>query len=234
VIDAILLRFDAPLMSFGGTAIDQRRITRPYPGRSMLTGLLGNALGYDHSDANSLQALQERIEYAVREDHAGKLLRDFQTADLSQDFMQAGWTTGGVAQRRAGAEATRQGTHIRLRDYLADAIYTVALALEPPDADPDAARLEAALCAPARPLFIGRKSCLPAEPIFLSRRQTESLLTALKEAPRSKRAQGAHFRIWRPVAGPQVRGALPLTDDRDWSNQIHVGRRFIIEEFIDV
>jgi CRISPR system Cascade subunit CasD len=200
----------------------------------MLTGLLGNALGYDHRDAKALQLLQDRIEYVVREDHAGELLRDFQTVDLSQDFMQAGWTTRGVAQGRAGAEATRQGTHIRLRDYLADAVYTVALALEPPEADPDAARLEAALCAPARPLFIGRKSCLPAEPIFLVRRRTESLLSALKEVPGSKRAQGNRFRIWRPVPGPGVRGSLPLTDDRDWANQIHVGRRFIIEEFIDV
>jgi CRISPR system Cascade subunit CasD len=234
MIDAIILRFDAPLMSFGGVVIDHNGITRMFPARSMLTGMLGNAFGYDHRDADALQALQERIEYAVREDRPGRLLPDYQTVDLSQDFMQAGWTTRGVAQGRAGAEATRQGTHIRLRDYLADAVYTIALALLAPETDPDARRLEAALRAPARPLFIGRKSCLPSEPIFLARRQAESLLTALKEAPPSKRAEGNQFRVWLPVAGPQVRGALPLTDERDWTNQIHVGRRFIVEESVDV
>ncbi|MBV8455541.1 MAG: type I-E CRISPR-associated protein Cas5/CasD, partial [Acetobacteraceae bacterium] len=174
------------------------------------------------------------IEYAVRCDRSGKLLRDFQTVDLSQEFMQTGWTTRGVAQGRAGADATRQGTHIRLRDYLADAVYTIALALQPADGDPDAERLEAALCAPARPLFIGRKPFLPSTPIFLGRLRVESLRDALIKAPLSKRTEGSRFRIWLPAAGPQVRGALPLTDDRDWANQIHVGRRFIIEESIDV
>jgi CRISPR system Cascade subunit CasD len=234
MIDAIVLRFDAPLMSFGGVVIDQNGFTRRFPARSMLTGMLGNALGYDHRDADLLQALQERIEYAVREDHPGEPLSDYQTVDLSQDFMQTGWTTRGIAQGRAGAEATRQGTHIRLRDYLADAVYTVALALEPPNGNPDVGRLEAALRAPARPLFIGRKSCLPAEPIFLCCLHMESLRDAVIRAPLSKRAEGQRFRIWRSAAGPQERGALPLTDNRDWANQIHVGRRFIIEEFIDV
>lgn len=234
MIDAIILRFDAPLMSFGGVVIDQNGFTRMFPARSMLAGMLGNALGYDHRDAGMLQALQERIEHAVRCDRPGELLRDFQTVDLSQDFMQTGWTTRGVAQGRAGAEATRQGTHIRFRDYLADAVYTIALALEPPDGDPDAERLEAALRAPARPLFIGRKPCLPGAPIFLCRLRADSLRDTLIEAPLSKRAEGSRFRIWRPAAGPEERGALPLTDDRDWVNQIHVGRRFIVEEFIDV
>jgi CRISPR system Cascade subunit CasD len=234
MIDAIVLRFDAPLMSFGGVVIDHNGFTRRFPARSMLTGMLANALGYDHRDADLLQNLQTRIEYAVREDRPGKLLGDYQTVDLSQDFMQTGWTTRGVAQGRAGAEATRQGTHIRLRDYLADAVYTVALALEPPEGNPDAGRLEVALRAPARPLFIGRKSCLPAEPIFLCRLHVESPRDAVIRAPLSKRAEGQRFRIWHSAAGPQERGALPLTDDRDWANQIHVGRRFIVEEFIDV
>jgi CRISPR system Cascade subunit CasD len=235
MIDAIILRFDAPLISFGGVVIDYRGVTRSYPARSMLAGLLGNALGYDHRDAAALQALQARIVYAVRCDRPGQPLRDYQTVDLSQPFLARGWTTRGVVQGRAGAEATRTGTHIRLRDYLADAVYTVALELAPPGADPDAARLEAALRAPARPLFIGRKSCLPAEPIFLMRIAAESLRAALAAAPRSPHARpGEKMRAWFAAEGPHVRGARPLTDDRDWTNQIHAGRRFILEDSIDV
>jgi CRISPR system Cascade subunit CasD len=234
MIDAIVLRFDAPLMSFGGVAVDQHRPTREYPGRSMLTGFLGNALGLDRRDAGTLQALQDRIVYGVREDRRGSQLRDYQTVDLSQDFLQEGWTTRGVAQGRAGAKETREGTHIRLRDYLADAVYTIALTLEPPDAKPDLEQLGAALRQPARPLFIGRKCCVPAEPLFLCRLRTQSLRSALIEVPLSSRAESRRLRMWQPAAGPQERGALPVTDERDWTNQIHVGRRFIREDSIDV
>lgn len=235
MIDAMILRFDAPLLSFGGCIIDNNGVTCLYPARSMLAGLLGNALGYDHRDADTLQALQARIVFAVRCDLPGRLLRDYQTVDLSQQFLARGWTTWGAVQGRAGAEATRTGTHIRYRDYIADAVYTIALALEPPDGDLDTAKLETALRAPARPLFIGRKSCLPAEPIFLARMRSGSLRDALIAAPLSARArENRRLRAWFAASGPEERGAVPLTDDRDWVNQIHVGRRFIREEYIDV
>lgn len=235
MIDAIILRFDAPLISFGGVVVDNNGVTRMFPAGSMLTGLLGNALGYDHGDAASLEALQGRLAYAVRCDRPGELLTDFQTVDLSQPFLARGWTTRGVSQGRAGAEATRTGTHIRRRDYLADAIYTVALALDPPHVDPAAGRIEAALRAPARPLFIGRKPCLPAAPIFLQRVEAETLRAALVAAPRADRAGDQRdFRAWFPAAGPSERGALPVTDTRDWTNQIHVGRRFVREDRIHV
>lgn len=235
MIDAVILRFDAPLISFGGVVIDNNGVTREFPARSMLAGLLGNALGWDHRDAPALQALQERIRHAVRCDRQGAVIRDYQTVDLSQPFLARGWTTRGVAQGRAGAEATRSGTHIRLRDYLADAVYTVALTLDPPAAAPDASRLAEALITPARPLFIGRKPCLPSAPIFVSRLQAADLRDALVRAPLSSRAaDGRNLRAWFAAAGPAERGALPITDDRDWTNQIHHGRRFIREESIDV
>ena len=166
MIDAIILRFDAPLISFGGVVIDNHGVTRMFPARSMLAGMLGNALGLDHREAATLQALQCRISFAVRCDVPGKVVRDYQTVDLSQPFLARGWTTRGAPQGRAGAEATRTGTHIRYRDYIADAVYTVALVLDPPGDDPDTARLEAALVAPSRPLFIGRKPCLPGRTDF--------------------------------------------------------------------
>ena len=44
-------------------------------------------------------------------------------------------------QGREGGSA-REGTHIRFRDYIADAVYTVALALDPPEARPTLAEIE--------------------------------------------------------------------------------------------
>ena len=62
----------------------------------MLTGLLANALGWDHRDADSLERLQDRLRFASRLDRAGHPLVDYQTVDLGQDWMRpenAGWTT---------------------------------------------------------------------------------------------------------------------------------------------
>ena len=41
---ALVLRFDAPLMSFGGVMVDQHGVIDRFPGTAMLTGLLANAL----------------------------------------------------------------------------------------------------------------------------------------------------------------------------------------------
>jgi len=240
--DIMILRFDAPIVSFGGVLVDAYGVTRDFPSCSMLTGLLGNALGMDHRDADQLEALQRRLVYAVRCDVPGEILRDYQTVDLSQPFLKRGWTTRGVVQGRAGAEATRTGTHIRYRDYIANSIYTVALTLVPPGGAPDLPGLEEALRAPARPLFIGRKPCLPAAPLLAACIQGEvkreglldsalTLRQALIDFPAASRAAGdGRFRIWYPAVGPSDIGSLPLTDHRDWRNQIHVGRRFYKEE----
>ena len=240
--DIMILRFDAPMVSFGGVLVDAYGVTRDFPSCSMLTGLLGNALGMDHRDADRLEALQRRLIYAVRCDVPGEILRDYQTVDLSQPFLKQGWTTRGTVQGRVGAEATRTGTHIRYRDYIANSVYTVALTLVPESAAPDLHRIEEALRDPARPLFIGRKPCLPAAPLLAARIQAEvkregfvdsplTLRQTLIDFPAVSRAAGeGRFRIWYPAAGPHEIGALPLTDHRDWRNQIHVGRRFYKEE----
>src|SRR5690625_6149014 len=78
------------------------------------------------------------------------------------------WTTLGWLDKRKGGSASK-GTHIRLRDYRADSIHTVALTLQPADKNPTLDELQKALEYPERPLFIGRKTCLPATPIFLGR-----------------------------------------------------------------
>ena len=45
MVDALLLRLDAPLMSFGAPMVDSNGVIQEFPALSMLTGLLGNALG---------------------------------------------------------------------------------------------------------------------------------------------------------------------------------------------
>ncbi len=184
--DILLLRLDAPLLSFGGLAVDENRVSRPMPGRSMLTGLLANALGWHHGDGAALDRLQQRLDYAVRRDRRGEPLLDYQTVDLGQDFLHQGWTTRGRPEGRGGASSG--GTHIRLRHYWAGAAFTVALTLQPATEMPDLDALQAALRRPARPLFLGRKTCLPSRPLLghadeVDRLSAVSPLVALTAVP---------------------------------------------------
>lgn len=217
----LLLRLQAPLMSFGGTAVDSQGVTLPFPGRSMLTGLLANALGWTHGEHARLNRLQARLRIASRCDQPGHRLRDYQTVDLGQGFMRQGWTTWDRPEGRGGGSST--GTHIRHRDYWADRIQLVALTLTPQDEDPELDVLLKALQEPARPLFIGRKPCIPSAPIAHSIVEAEGPEVALRDAPRL--CPGTpKLSIW----SEQIQDALtPIHDLRDWRAQMHLGESLI-------
>lgn len=239
-MDILILRLEGHLMSFGGPTVDRHGVIQPYPALSMLVGLLANALGTDHAESDSLQRLQERLSYAARQDRAGHQIRDYQTVDLSKPHMldDRAWTTWGILQKRKGGSAST-GTHERHRDYWADSAYTVAMMLDPSNEYPNLGDLQAALERPSRPLFIGRKSCLPSIPIFAGRMTATDLREALRRAPLSVNADKVHgYRAWFPAGvhadDKSVEVARPVTDRRDWANQIHVGERWIVEERIDV
>lgn len=125
--DILLLRFDAPLMSFGAPAVDNRRVIQEMPALSQVVGLLGNALGYDHADGDALSRLQTRLRLGSRADRPGEALVDYQTVDLGQDFLsEPGWTTRGKPEVRGGGFS--KGTHIRYRHFWADAATLTDLA----------------------------------------------------------------------------------------------------------
>ena len=238
-MNVLILRFDAPLMSFGAPIIDNQGEIQPYPALSMMTGLLGNALGVDHSEFDRLERLQERLRYASRQDRRGRQIEDYQTVDLSKPYMDddRAWTTYGRRESRAGGSASG-GTHIRHRDYWADAVHTVAITLETPNQNPTLDDLATAVRHPARPLFLGRKPCLPAGSLFVDQLQVGSLPDALVEAPLHDRAdEGPSYSAWWPTH-PEAKDPStqhldvdlrePVTDRRDWKNQIHVGERWIV------
>jgi len=248
MLRVLVLRFDAPLMAFGGVAVDEYGVTREFPAASMLTGLLGNALGWDHRDGERLNALQNRLRFAVRCDRPGVVLRDFQTVELGQPHLDAkrvGWTTRGTVDERKGGSA-KKGTHIRYRDYLVDAVYTLALTLVPTAPNPTIEELAGALAEPARPLFIGRKSCIPSAPLLLESKPltASGVLAALALVPqvapwRAGSSPVKNLRAWWPDDEPVPAGVnlaqsrlIPVYDRRDWVNQIHSGRRLIREGLI--
>lgn len=242
-MDALVLRFDAPLMSFGGTVVDQINPTRDFPGRAMLAGLFGNALGYRHGDAAQLTALQGRIRWAAREDQKGRLFMDFQTVNFTAEFMKQGWTTRGRPEvRESKYSKPDTGTTIRYRHYLADALYVVAVSLAAGDG-PDLDALEQAVQRPARPLFLGRKCCIPSAPLRFARVSAARLRDVLTHpaVPRLTRplmnrdATGDRLRAWWPVdEGDELGRTIAFTDDMDWANQLHVGRRYVQEAWVEL
>jgi CRISPR system Cascade subunit CasD len=227
----LLLRLQAPLMSFGGPMVDQLGPTRRFPGHAQITGLLANALGYLHGEFEALEALQARLRLAAAEIDPGERLRDYQTVDLGQPHLAGtGWTTRGVVEKRAGASSDT--THIRTRWYLADALALVAVTLDPEEDQPRLDDLAAALRHPARPLFIGRKCCPPACPILLDTVTAASPQDALRQGMLRLGHYGA------PTVEIDARllpGPIPpdaeterLIDRRDWANQMHTGGRAVL------
>jgi CRISPR system Cascade subunit CasD len=236
----LLLDLDAPLMSFGGDTVDAYGVVRDFPAKSMVAGLLANALGWERWEAERHARLQERLVMGSARVDEGRRVRDFQTAQLGGN--DRGWTTRGRVEGRAGGAATYLSPHIRYRDADADARVLVALRLEPAADAPDLDTVAAALDRPERPLFIGRKPFLPSRPLRLGCVEAAGIadaltagLTLLPEcAPVN--ADPVDVRAQWPVTEAADAALLAgevreeeLTDERHWPAGVHAGLRRVME-----
>lgn len=225
----LVLRLEAPLLAFGGVAIDHVGITRDFPALSMLTGLLANALGYRRTEWEKHQALQDRLVLAARRDreHPAGILTDSQNAQLGKN--DKGWTTYGVPEGRDGA--SYGAPHRRRRDYHMDACVTAVLRLSPAEDAPDLDSLAAALSLPARPIFIGRKPCLPSAPLDGGFVHAATAFEALQRVPGE--STGPLRALWPAGEGPEsgeaVHRIIDLPDLRNWRTGLHGGTRRVVE-----
>ena len=234
----LVLRLEAPLMSFGGETVDNYGVIRSFPAASMLAGLGANALGWRRTETERHQRLQDRLVFAARIDRepaGGVRLTDFQTAAINNT--EEGWTTRGHPEGRRGGTFTN---HLRYRDYFADMRVTVALRLEPAAETPTLDELAAALQEPARPLFLGRKPCLPAAPLLAGFSDAPTALEALLAFPLAAAANAPDIRTLWPDgegAADTIEGLAPsrsylLTDQRNWRSGLHGGGRPVHESRI--
>ena len=222
------LRLRAPLAAFGGEMIDVHGVIRNVPAKSMLTGLLANALGWKRGMRVEHQALQDRMVFGVvwERDVASSRMTDYQTAQLGKS--DRAWTTRGVPAGRAGGPATYVGAHQRWRDYHADLRLGVVLRLSPAEAVPTVEALAAALDRPARPLFIGRKCCLPSARVFEGWVDAPDARAALQVA--APVAEGRLFASWPAEEGSAGADRMAtVTDERNWESGLHGGGRRICE-----
>lgn len=100
----MLMRLRAPLVAFGGEAIDRYGVIRDFPALSMITGMIANALGWDRGECGKHDRLQTRLLMGTRLDNSGERLCDFQTAQISRK--DSGWTWRGIPESRDGGEDT--------------------------------------------------------------------------------------------------------------------------------
>lgn len=240
---ALILRFDAPVLSFGTVTVDQHGFTDTFPGKAMLTGLLANALGWHHGDFDKLEDLQARLDFAARWDVEPTLVVDYHTVDLGAPKMRSpGWTTRGVPEHRAGGVDARYGTHQRYRHYLEDGLLTVAVTIRG-DGHPTLDDVLHALRPPRRPLFIGRKACLPARPLLDPEdpiREGQDLVSILEEVPvwdrfgQLQECAGQYRACWSAEEHPGRQGHMRLVYDlRDWANQLPAGSRWRCEGLVE-
>lgn len=234
----LVLALDGPMQAWGGEIIDSRGVIRRFPGRSNVTGLLANALGWDRSEGARHDALQARLRMAALRLRRGAALQDFQTAQLGKsDVADKGWTTRGRREDRAGGAGTYESPHIRLRDWEADQQILLALRLEAGEG-PAMDDLEAALHRPARPLFLGRKPAIPSGPLFAGGVEAAHGVDALRGLlaaggfwPARLRPEGAACEAqWDPGEGPEEGPGLrsvTLCDERRWALGVHGGQRMV-------
>lgn len=154
----LALRLAAPLQSWGGATVLNRRDTRPEPTKSGILGLLAAACGRERDDPmRDLLGLT----LGVRTDQPGSLLRDYHTAS---DYRGTNLPSAAVnAKGRQKPTAPGKPTYVTERFYLQDAVFTAAIAGPPNTID----MLHDALRAPHYPLALGRRSCPPTNPLIL-------------------------------------------------------------------
>jgi CRISPR system Cascade subunit CasD len=159
----LLLRFEAPLQSWGSRSRFGERDTEREPTKSGVIGLLAAALGIDREAP--LGALLD-VRIGVRADKEGVLLHDFQTA---------------LEVRKADPKAGTD-TQTSDRHYLSDAVFLVGVESENLEL---LRKLDLALQKPTWPLYLGRKACVASRPVRLTDglRADEELEQALDSYP---------------------------------------------------
>jgi len=236
----LVLRLHSPLVAFGGATIDNFGVITDFPALSMVTGMIANALGWDRSEAQRHDRLQQRLRMGCRLERAGSRLRDYQTAELLQD--DAGWTTRGLPEGREKSPSYKTDgsgraalTLQRYRDYHADLVAIVALRLEPADESPTLDEVAGAIDRPSRPLFIGRKPCLPVGRVIHGWLEADDVLGVLSALPLGGGAAQSGEPVTVRAQWPDGEGTQPgdrtleVCDERDWRSGVHGGSRPVRE-----
>jgi CRISPR system Cascade subunit CasD len=178
------MRIAAPIASLSGPRIDTAGDSLPIPTRSMVTGIIGAALGLGYDQPNLLQQVQDTMRLAVVVHREGTVVRDYQTVRMGLPHMTGPmwWYDGnrlGVMKREGGdPERTITGDRPLTCDY--DATVIVELLAGAPFS---ANQILGALRAPLHPLCIGQRACVPSLPIAGETLAAQTLAEGVQMVP---------------------------------------------------
>lgn len=139
----LLLKFAGPMQSWGTSSDFETRHTDLYPSKSAVIGMIAASLGYRRHEDEKINRLN-CLDFAVRIDQLGNLLRDFHT----------------VKSYKPNGDLIR--TYVTNRYYVEDGVFVVAIG------DEDNTLIESISLAVQRPYFqpfMGRRS-LPVNSDF--------------------------------------------------------------------
>lgn len=190
-INTLFIRLEGPLQAWGTRARWGDRDTALEPTKSGVVGLLACALGWGRQHDREIRDLGLSLEFGVRVDRPGQVVRDFHTV------------VGGAMSADGKVKVTQKTgvpeTVVSPRFYLADASFLAAVRGEEARIE----QLAAALRDPVWPLYLGRKSCPPSVHPFEGTGRFATLLDALAAWPRSPRAPLGALRAAIEVAPGQ-------------------------------
>ena len=152
----ILLKLAGPLQSYGVDSHFETRQTQRYPSKSAMIGIIAASLGLHRDQDDEIQVLNQ-LDFVVRIDQPGELLRDFHTAHAIKK------------------DGKPNRTYVSHRYYLQDAIFIIAIS----GSEVLMQKVSKALKSPYFQPFMGRRS-LPLNSDFFMGEVEEAPVTVLK------------------------------------------------------
>lgn len=170
----------APMASFGGIAVGERRSSGDRPTKSQVVGFLASALGIERADEEQQKQLTASLGFAVRVLEAGLPASDYHTAERAEDasIRRRIKSHGPLATRRDELACDDLRTILSMREYRTGILATVVVWLR----QPGPASLEdmrKGLMTPTFVLFAGRKAfplMLPCRPELMPAETIEAAL----------------------------------------------------------
>lgn len=156
----ILLKFAGPLQSWGTRSHFETRHTDLYPSKSAVIGIIAASMGYRRNDDERINLLNN-LDYSVRVDQEGRLLRDYHTAKKYKE------------------DGSLERTYVTNRYYIEDAIFVVGLGHEN---DAFVEKIAEGLQTPYFQTYMGRRS-LPLTADFFVGIYNTDVITSLKNYP---------------------------------------------------
>lgn len=176
----LVFQLQAPLSSWGETAVGDYRPSSEQPTQSALIGLLGAALGVQRSDEAGHAALRDGYAFAVASLDNGRLLRDYHTAQVPPRSALKGRPRATRAHELA-LPVRELSTTVSTRDYRQGAHHLVAVQAVGTQPGWSLAALAQALRTPIYTLSLGRKTCVPGAPLWPQLVPADSVLSALTQ-----------------------------------------------------